>query len=234
MRILIIDQCSKGKDFPEQAQSFSATEIDEHGLEELCKRQGVPTKKARDVYTGRQQRYITEAVDRLRSNGDEVDRYFISAGFGLVEENETLPPYDVTFADYTNGEIRERAERLSIESDLVELVDKQYDIIFFPLGSDYYASFSLERVLQETPNETWCVCFNHEAITENFDYIVSLPARTEEAKDHETIVVALKGRYLQYFAGHRSQGKEIGTAEDVFQFCTTEPTTQTGLDRFDE
>jgi len=234
MRILIIDQCSKGKDFPDQAPSFDATDIDKSGIEELRERQRVPTKKARDAYTGRQQKYISEAVDRLRAVGDEVDRYFISAGFGLIEESQTLPPYDVTFADYSAAEIRERAEQLFIESDIMDLLDNRYDIVFFALGSDYYSSFELEKILENGPDETWYVCFNHESTTENFANVVSLPARTEEAKEHETIVVALKGRYLQHFAGHRSQGKEVVTAEDIFQFCTTEPTTQTGLDQYDE
>lgn len=234
MRILIIDQCSKAKDYREESQSFNAVEIDDHGLDDLRDRPGTSSKAARKLYAGRQQEYISDAVAKLRSAGDSVDRYFISAGFGLVAETEKLPPYDVTFADYSKSEIEERAEKLGIQDDLLAVIDDSYDIIFFALGSDYYRSFDLPTVLKSVPSETWAVCFNHESVTDSFENVVSLPARTEEAKEQETIVVALKGRYLQNFASHHSNGKQVTSAEDIESFCTTEYTTQTNLDQIDE
>lgn len=234
MKVLVIDQCSKAKEHRDESQSFDAAEIDEYGLDELRDRWGTESKAARKLYAGRQQEYISDAVDTLRSAGDSVDRYFISAGFGLVEETEELPPYDVTFADRSETLIEELADKLSIQEELLDLVTGDYDIIFLALGSDYYASFDLRRVFEAVSSETFVVCFNHEPVTDLFENVVSLPARTEDAKEQETTVVALKGRYLQNFASHRSNGKQVTSTGDINSFCTREYTAQTGLDQIDE
>lgn len=234
MKILVIDQCSKAKEYRDDFTAVDESIIDENGLADLKDRSQTPVKEARKLYAGRQQQYVTEAVDRLRAAGDEVHRYFISAGFGLVSETELLPPYDVTFSDYSKEEIRDRGEWLGIETDLRKLLLDDLDLVYFALGNDYYASFDLATVLEEIPSDTWVVCFNHESITESFENVVSLPARTEEAKEQETIVVALKGKYLQHFATHRSHGKQVTCSEDIEKFCTSEYTTQNSLDQHDE
>jgi hypothetical protein len=230
MKILIIDQCSSAKAYRDDFSPLGAETIDDHELDTLQDRPQTPAIEARKLYDGRQQRYINEAVDELRAAGDTVDRYFISAGFGLVEETERLPPYDVTFAEYSNAEINERAHTLGIENDLLSAITEDYEIIFFALGSDYHASFDLRTVLGSIPAETWAVCFNHESVTADFENALSLPARTDDAKEQGTIVVALKGRYLQQFASHRSQGKQVTSTGDIETYCTTEQTTQSGLE----
>lgn len=234
MEILVIDQCSKAKEYRSDSQSFEADEIDEHGMSNLRDRPRTSSKAARKLYAGRQQEYINDAVDKLRSAGDSVDRYFISAGFGLVRETEELPPYDVTFTDDSQWEIEKRASKLGIQHDLLDVVTDDYDIIFLALGSDYYATFDLLTVVEAVSAETWVVCFNHDSVSETVENAVSLSARTEDAKEQGTIVVALKGRYLQNFASHRSQGKQVTSTDDIETFCTTESTTQTGLDQVDK
>jgi len=235
MRILIVDQCSGSKDVPDSAPVFDAADIDEHGREGLLARDEVPAIPARRLYTGRQQKYIDSAVDRLRAAGDTVDRMYVSAGFGLVDERTELPPYNMTFADMSADEIDERATLLSIASDVREAVDTDppYDVVVFALGNDYYRACDLQAVLDALPSETIAVVFNREDITADRANVVSIPARTTEAKEHGTIVVALKGSYLQNFARHRTEGAIVDEIGDVVEYCTTEPTTQTGFGEFD-
>ena len=234
MRILIIDQCSGSKDVPESAPKFDAADIDEHGREALLARDGVPAIPARRLYAGRQQRYIDSAVDRLRATGDTVDRMYISAGFGLVDEETELPPYEVTFGDMDPEAIDERAVRLVISADVREAiqVEPPYDVVILALGGDYYRSCELEAVIDALPRETYGVVFNHEELASGRPRVVSIPARTVEAKEHGTIVVALKGRYLQNFARHRKEGATVNEIADIVEYCTTEPTTQTGFGEF--
>lgn len=234
MKILVIDQCSKEKDHPDTIKPYDAETIDGSTREDLLERNSTPRKKACNLYAGRQQSYITEAVDKLRGAGDTVDRYFISAGFGLVAEDDLLPPYNVTFADYTPEEIERRASKLDIESDIVDLLSGDYDLVFFTLGSDYYRSMNLSAILEATPSDTWIVCFNCQSHTEGFANAMSIPARTEQAKEHGTIVVALKGKYLQNFAEYRSHGRQVSGTEDIKAYCTTSYTTQSGLGQYDE
>jgi hypothetical protein len=229
MKILVIDQCSSTKTHPEQAHVCTTEELDTHELDVLRERAGA-TRKARELYDGRQQQFITDAVDQLRIKTDDtVDRYFISAGFGLVEETTHLPPYEATFTDCSPETTRERARALGIESDLLAVLEQSYDLVFFALGVDYYRTFDVESVLRATPPETWSVLFNKPSKVEPLDDAISLPARTEDAERHGTIVVALKGVYLQNFARHRAVGNSVRKLHDVEEFCLQPPTSQTGL-----
>lgn len=233
MRVLVLDQCSNAKNTPETFDALDAESIDSKPLVELQAESGVPTVSARQLYAGRQQTYVSEAVDRLRNVGDHVDRMFISAGFGVVGERERLPPYDVTFADYTANEIDDRAESLGIADDVLELINDEYDLIVFALGTDYYRSIDVDRVLEAIPSDTLAVLFNRETEANGYKNVASISARTAEAKEHGTIVVALKGVYLKNFAEHRANEAEVRSLRDVETYCTTEFTTQTGLENFD-
>ncbi|MFD1600467.1 DUF6884 domain-containing protein [Halobellus rarus] len=217
--VLVIDQCSGSKEIPEGAPVFDADETLRFSREDLLARDNVPGIAARDLYTGRQQQYVQDAVRRLRSNGHNVERYFISAGFGLVAEAELLPPYEVTFSSMNVGEIRERSERLHIQADLRRVLDESdYDIVFFTLGKDYYTSIDIDEMVQEVRADHIGVVFNRELVEDQFDNIESVPARTEDAKKHGTIVVGLKGVYMKNFARY-VEGVQTLQPEVVDELC---------------
>jgi len=199
--ILIIDQCSGSKYVPNGERVFEMNEIDNNSKEELLNRDSSIGVEASELYTGRQQEAISNAIRILRSDGHRVERYFISAGFGLVEEEERLPPYEVTFSGMGVSEIRNRSERFGIQDDLHQVLDQsKYDVVFFTLGSDYYTSVNIDKTVQRIRPDRVGVVFNRDLVDEQYDNIVSVSARTEDAKRHETIVIGLKGVYLQNFA----------------------------------
>lgn len=198
---MVIDQCSGSKDLPETAPEFDAEETLRFSRKELLERDHVPGIAARDLYTGRQQEFVKDAVRRLEREGHDVRRYFISAGFGLVEETESLPPYEVTFSSMNVSEIRERSAQLRIQEDLAQVMtETDYDVVFFTLGKDYYTSTNIDEIVQEIPADRIGVVFNRGLIDEQFSNIVSVPARTDDAEKHGTIVVGLKGLYMKNFS----------------------------------
>lgn len=235
MKVLIIDQCSSSKNIPDGAPVFDAEDIDSSSRESLLERDGVTKRKARNLYTGRQQKYITEAVDVLRNAGHDVDRYFISAGFGLVDELTMLPPYEVTFNDMADEVVRDRATHLGISEAVRRVVSTElaYDVLFFTLGSDYYLSLDIEDLLVGLSNETHVVVFNQEDLAADYENVISIPARTGEAKENGSIVVALKGNYLKNFANHVTAGVAVETLRDVKTYCTIEYPTQSGFDCYE-
>ena len=233
MKILVIDQCSKSKSHSETAPVFGLDDIAAQSREELLAQQGVPAQPARKLYAGRQQRYINDAVDALRSTGHTVDRDFISAGFGVVDEVTELPPYSVTFADMGDEDIEQRAQELGLSEAVHGLVtDQAYDVVFFVLGRDYMLGLEMEKILGAISGESIAVLFNQKAVADRFDHVVSVPARTEQARDQGTIVVALKGVYLQNFADHLGRGASVTEADDVRGYCMQEVTTQTEFDQY--
>lgn len=234
MNILVIDQCSGSKEFPEGAPVFDKHETLEHTAEELLARDNVPGIAARDLYTGRQQGFVKDAVRQLKRSGHDVTRYFISAGFGLVGEDEPLPPYEVTFSSMSVGEIRDRSRQLKIKQDLrTVLEDTTYDIVFFTLGSDYYTSVDIDSMVQEIGADKIGVVFNRNIVGEQFDNIVSVDARTEDAKNHETIVIGLKGLYMKNFAKRVNEQSTIDP-ETIANLCrrVDDGPDQSGFEKF--
>jgi hypothetical protein len=224
LNILVVDQCSNAK----KKSTLPGSVDSSMSRQELIEHEEVPVYRARNLYEGRQQKFISNAVDSLRESKDEVDRIFISAGFGVIDENDLLPPYDMTFAGLSKDEINERSAELGIQESLSDILSSNtYDIIFFALGSDYLLSLDMEELTSKISDETMIVTFNNsEAEGKNQ---VSIPARTEDAKEQGTIVVALKGRYLQNFAEHRTRGSKVEDVEDLVEYCTTQLTSQSFL-----
>jgi len=92
--------------------------------------------------------------------------------------------------------------------------------VFFSLGKDYYTSIDIDRTVQLVRPDRIGVVFNREIVDAQFDNIVSVPARTEDAKRHNTIVVGLKGLYLKHFAQNLSQTDKIdpGTIQALCRY----------------
>jgi hypothetical protein len=229
LEILIIDQCSGSKDVPEDAPVFEAEDIDGVSKAELLNQPNVPGINASDLYTGRQQEYIDEAVRLLRGQGVSVDRYYVSAGFGVVAEEEPLPPYEVTFSGMKAATVRNRSARLSIPSDIERiLTDSSYDIVFLAMGKRYYRSIDVDEAVRKITPDRIGVVFNRELVDRQYDNIVSVPARTEDAKRHNTIVIGLKGLYVKNFATNLSE-IDVLDPERISELCRKIDTTQTVL-----
>lgn len=234
MRILVIDQCSGSKEYPEDVSPLGPDVLDDSSLDELQARDETPAIEARELYAGRQQRKIAEGLRMLDHGGHEVDRYFVSAGFGLVDDTRELPPYNVTFADMTDSEIDARAEKLGIADDVRDLLETNppYDVVYFALGRDYYRSLDLETTLQRLPSESIGVVFNQEELGEQFSNVVSVSARNEEAKQLGTIVVALKGEYLKNLADELDGSDEVPDPEQLADYCLSQRSSQAGFEEF--
>jgi hypothetical protein len=234
MHILIVDQCCKQKDFPDDCSEFDQKVIDQTSREDLINRPdscGIP---ANDLYQGRQQQAISRAVNTLRANGHSVVRLFVSAGFGIVQESTPLPPYNVTFQGMGKSAIRDRADKLQIRADLARILSdiEQPDVAFLPLGSDYLEAIDLERVLEALPDTTNVVLFNQESRTEGEEFLLSLSARNPDASQYGVNAIELKGHYIEKFASRVANEGPPDDPEDLVSYCRDELTSQTGFDRF--
>ncbi len=141
MRVLVIGSCGKKKRFvpPETLDCESIRSRDD--LAKYRKMFSDTVCSARYMYTGNQSRELGIGVDLLRSiQNVEVDYYIISAGFGLLEENEEIPPYECSFSNMKVSQIRERSVQLAIPEQFREVTSKRYDLIYLALGSKYLAA----------------------------------------------------------------------------------------------
>ena len=138
MRVLVVGSCGKRKRFhsPEAPTCKDITKKED--LHIWVERLSPLTCAARDMYTGNQPRELGKGVDLLRTiEKVDVHYHILSAGFGLLQEHEVLPPYECSFSAMKKSQIRERSERLSIAKDFKEIASRRYDLAYIALGSKY-------------------------------------------------------------------------------------------------
>lgn len=100
---------------------------------------------ARDMYLGNQSRELVRGVDILRSIMDiEVHLFIVSAGFGLLEEDEKVPPYECSFTGMKKFEIIDRSQHLSIPKDFARVCETRYDLLYLALGKNYLTAIGKE------------------------------------------------------------------------------------------
>lgn len=231
MKVLIIDQCSGSKDYRKSSGVLDVEEVDSTTRTEAVNSDGIVAKKAKNLYSGRQQALIDEATNLLREADVEVDRYFISAGFGLVEESTLLPPYEVTFSSMSDEQVQQRSEDLGIQAALTEVINSnEYDVLFLPLGKDYYNALDLQELYQTAGTDTAVAVFNREEDEEEYENVLSLSARTDEAREFGVIVVELKGKLIKNFAERVANRESVAGLESIREYCMYNP--QGNLDGF--
>lgn len=157
-KILVISSCTKDKLFPPgfssqrqlQPDQLWDEQEDHRSLSDFGELEAYRTP-ASQLYQGRQHRLFLQGVELLRRafGPDVVDVKIISAGFGLVDEDQRLPPYNATFAGQSSSTIRSVANRLRIPQKIQELLTSPYDCAFFLLGESYL--LSLHPALSQLP-----------------------------------------------------------------------------------
>jgi hypothetical protein len=148
VHILVVGSCGKKK---VKQTSKPPTCADLDSLDKVKEWQLKPGFRVRELYTGNQNRELVKGVDLLRQIPDvQVGFYIISAGFGLVDENETLPAYDCTFSGMKKKEIKDRAELLGIPSDFKKILSSDSDLVYLALGSDYFLTLGEDWLTSST------------------------------------------------------------------------------------
>ncbi|UBV45519.1 hypothetical protein LAJ19_21590 (plasmid) [Deinococcus taeanensis] len=109
---------------------------------------------AKRMYTGQQHMLVVQGMDLLNQRKSVVtsDLKIISAGYGLIDDNTFIAPYETTFNDLSSKEITKWSRELGIHADLNEAV-KDYDIVIFLLGEGYLKAAELP--LESRPDQSF-------------------------------------------------------------------------------
>jgi hypothetical protein len=90
------------------------------------------------MYTGPQNTELVKAVDLLRSiQSVEVHLIIISAGFGILQEQDLVPPYECSFTNMKMADVRKRSQALKLQSSFIQMTNKGFDLIYLALGKRY-------------------------------------------------------------------------------------------------
>ena len=136
MKILVFASCSKRKSISYPTEPKCKDIVMKEMKDSFVDR--FPEKRtARNLYRGSLNISVNSAVTQLRDFFD-VGYYIVSAGFGIVEENEFVPPYNCSFLQMNNEDLIERAKALRIPEDFQEIVEKEKpDLIYLALSKTY-------------------------------------------------------------------------------------------------
>lgn len=199
-RLLVISSCTADKAVSRRDgltlrhfQNLS----ERRGREEALKPFARP---AAALYTGMQHRHLMRGIDRLRRRygRETVELKIISAGYGLVDENRLLVPYEATFEEMSRTEARAWARALGIAAAVRESLTGRTLVVVL-LGARYLEA--IEPPLR--PETAQRIVFLARAdMRERLDApgVTVVPVGKVEAARYHAGHVALKGRMFDLFA----------------------------------
>lgn len=173
---------------------------------------------AGNMYTGNQHVFLMKGIEQYRKSGNKVDLEIISAGYGLINENKLIVPYEVTFNSMDSTTIKQWARKQEITTNLQKKI-KNYDLIFFLLGDKYLQS--VEWPLTITPDQK-IIFFAGESskskvlVEENY-YLMSIGE--SEAKKFRCGLIGIKGHlFAKLLTAITNNGKT-----DIWEQINKEP-----------
>jgi hypothetical protein len=140
VKILVIGSCTNKKNATGFRSVLSRPEVDGLRLSGQLGSASLNGRPARDLYTGQQHRQMIDGVDiwRKQYGADSCTVKIVSAAYGLVDEDQPLLPYEVTFNE-KGVNARGRGRDLGIASSIQENL-RGFSIVFFLLGKEYLKS----------------------------------------------------------------------------------------------
>ena len=195
MRVVVVTSCTGEKAVDSDQQlgwdDFKSGKAHvasrEKKLGDLC-------RKAGEMYTGEQHLRLMRGIEALRSKKSlQVDLHILSAGYGLIPEEQVIAPYEVTFATMKAKEIDAWSKVLNIPEDFRKLVVKPYDLGLILLGDNYLRASQLDKAVKfGGPTILFCGTGMAKKLPE-LPNVRVVPISNPEAKRFSCGLVGLKG-----------------------------------------
>ncbi|MGD2207244.1 MAG: hypothetical protein PVH17_10730 [Anaerolineae bacterium] len=138
MRTLVITPCSAKKrgNVPDPARALDLA--DPRRSQQAKARLAEFACPAADMYTGTHHRLVMDGVRAVWEcwGRDVLDLTILSAGYGLLDAQARIIPYDVTFHEFNAAELAQWVAHLQIPERATALV-RDSDLVFFLLSGRY-------------------------------------------------------------------------------------------------
>lgn len=217
LKILVVTSCTGEKKYKPGNQLLQQDFQDPQLLKSRENELGDYKLKARDMYTGMQHLRLYEGVSMLRDKFGKnvVDVAIISAGYGLISEDEIIVPYEVTFNNMNNQEIVNWSRQLNIHNDLEQLVSN-YDLIFYLLGDKYLRALELPiNIEKEKQCHVFLASKTSDRLIQRGDLCCRIQVGQDDAKSFSYGLVGLKGYIFKCFA-QEVEKEGLGLINDIY------------------
>jgi len=198
MELLLVGSCTGEKDVRDCPHLLTEADFDDPSAllrrEADLSRWALPAVR---LYTGWQHRYMMMGVNAIRQRFGSAAcaLKIISAGYGLVDEDRNLAPYEATFQQKRPRRISERAQRLGIPQAVRQAI-RGFEAVIFLLGREYLVSTHPPVV----PSQNQRLIFLASNAKLPFHPNATIvPAGLEETRFGAGLV-ALKGKMFELFA----------------------------------
>ena len=194
MKVLVITSCTGRKKHkpPNQLnyEDFASLKCLRRRTAEL-KDFKVP---AAEMYTGQQHQHLMAGLEEVRKvyGSAVVDLHIISAGYGLLAEDDVIVPYNVTFSGLNKGGLLARSNRLQLHEH-VETLISGYDLVFFLLGKEYVQALQLPFKVPDTVTQIFLLGTGYKKLIPDSPNVHFVPAGSALARELGVMGVALKG-----------------------------------------
>jgi hypothetical protein len=150
VRIRILTSCTKTKtvDCPDDALlTRSDFEAGEEHLEKRERDLSSYCRPAGEMYGGRQHEELMRGVRAFRKArlDADVDVSILSAGYGVVPENRSIAPYDVSFTGVSDGDVRDWADARGMPSQVRDFLAVPADLTLLLLGGKYATAANVDE-----------------------------------------------------------------------------------------
>ena len=148
---------------------------------------------AAEMYTGSQHQCLMAGLKEIREvyGLTVVDLHIVSAGYGLLCEDNVIVPYNVTFGK-RKREILELSDSLQIH-ECVETLIAGYDLVFFLLGEKYVRALQLPFEVPDTVTQIFLLGTGYKKLIPDSPNVHFVPAGSDLARELGVMGVALKG-----------------------------------------
>lgn len=143
-RLLVISSCTGAKRHkPEQQLTLEDFRLGAAHLERREEALAEFRCTAKEMYTGAQHKQVSQGMKLLATIPDlTASLRIISAGYGVIDADDTIVPYETTFNDLSSRELARWSQTLGIHADLNRII-KDYDVVIFLLGEGYLKAAAL-------------------------------------------------------------------------------------------
>ena len=229
-RVLVVTSCTGEKRSKPDNQLMLEDFKDSARLQKRHEELAQFVCPAGQMYTGVQHLRAMEGVQLLRQSfgREAVDVAILSAGYGVIPEDKTIVPYEVTFNTMKGYEVDEWAKFLGIRQAFERAI-VGYDLVFMLLGENYLRSLCLP--VETSSNQTFIFLAssksaNYIRVTRAKTYV--LPLSNADAKHYRYGLVGLKGflfkRFAECVARDGTLLQKVYDEPEVFvQIVDTEP-----------
>lgn len=201
MKILIVTSCTGEKKFKPDNQ-LTMADFKTIGSKQFKKREKELSSyrvPADEMYTGQQHVRLMRGLKLIADSSEEnikVDLKILSAGYGLLDGNSLIVPYEVTFSTMKAKPLREWADFLKIPEKVISAIDG-YDLAVFLLGKEYLKAINFPKSIETKCKMVFLTGKGSQSCLPKGPTVRTVFLGNKDAKRIGAGLVALKGRAIE-------------------------------------